>query len=140
MRLVLLIMKFSPYGIFALLVETFARAGYAIAGSLFKYVLLTTLVLAFQFFCTNGILFYALTRLNFFHLIKKMRPALVVAFSTASSNATLPTTLALVEKKVGVDNRIGSFTIPLGATINMDGSAIMQAMATLSLLTPTKST
>lgn len=131
MRLVLIIMKFTPYGVFALLVETFSRVGYTIVGPLLKYVLVTIGVLAIQFFVTNGALFVGLTKLNFWHLLKKMRPALVIAFSTASSNATIPTTLAIVEKKIGVSNKVASFSIPFGATVHMDGTAIMQGMATL---------
>ncbi|MCW8125456.1 dicarboxylate/amino acid:cation symporter [Microbulbifer halophilus] len=131
LRMVGVLMAFAPYGVFALLAKTFATLGMEFILDLGVYflVVLGTLLL-------HGLGFYSLllkllTGLNPVELLKKMRPAQVFAFSTASSAATIPVTLSTVEKRLGVDNKIAAFTVPLGATINMDGTAIMQGVATV---------
>tara|TARA_B100001765_G_C19295336_1_gene246276 strand:- start:48 stop:599 length:552 start_codon:yes stop_codon:yes gene_type:complete len=80
---------------------------------------------------TYSVLLKVIAKVSPIIFIKKMRDAVVFAFSTASSNATIPVTLNTVEKKLGVDKAVASFTVPLGATINMDGTAIMQGVATV---------
>ena len=85
--------------------------------------------LLLHFFGTFSLLIAGLARLNPAVFFSKMRPVHIFAFSTASSNATIPVTLQVVEKRLGVDNATAAFTIPLGATINMDGTAIMQGVA-----------
>lgn len=76
-------------------------------------------------------MFKLLTRLSPWTLLKNIRPAMLFAFSTSSSSATIPVTMNVAERRIGIDNAIASFTVPLGATINMDGTAIMQGVATV---------
>ncbi|MAE94921.1 MAG: dicarboxylate/amino acid:cation symporter [Deltaproteobacteria bacterium] len=131
MRLVALLMRFAPYGVFCLIAKVFAQQGFEAFQPLLKYffvvlgVLITHAVLVYPGLLT---LFARLDPIRFF---RKMRAPQVVAFSTASSGATIPVTLRTVERRLGVDNQVASFTIPLGATINMDGTAIMQGVATV---------
>jgi Na+/H+-dicarboxylate symporter len=82
-------------------------------------------------FGTLMIIFKIFSRLNPLTFINKMRETQIFAFSTSSSNATIPVTLSTVTKRLGVDNSVASFTVPFGATINMDGTAIMQGVATV---------
>ncbi|MEZ5278308.1 MAG: dicarboxylate/amino acid:cation symporter [Opitutaceae bacterium] len=131
MKLVLILMQFAPYGVFALLARTFSAEGFSAILPLAKYFFLVLLVLLIHGTGTYMILLQVLTRLNPIRFFKNMRAVHVFAFSTASSNATLPVSMETVEHKMGVSNSIASFTIPLGATINMDGTAIMQGVATV---------
>ena len=85
--------------------------------------------LAVQLLVVYMLILFIGTRLNPFHFLRKFWPVMAFAFSTSSSNATIPLNMETLEKKMGVDNRVASFTIPLGATINMDGTAIMQGAA-----------
>ena len=96
-----------------------------------SYFLTVLGALAFHFFITIIVLLYVFTRFNPVTFMKKMRNAQAFAFSTASSNATIPITLRSVTERLGVNNSVASFTVPLGATINMDGTAIMQGVATV---------
>jgi Na+/H+-dicarboxylate symporter len=130
MRLVTLVMRFAPYGVFALIANLAATAEAAQFLAVGKYVMLFFAVLFTHALLVYPTLLTVLGRLNPWKFLFKMRAALMFAFSTASSNATIPVTLETVEKRVGVSNKIASFTIPLGATINMDGTAIMQGIAT----------
>lgn len=131
LKLVQLLIRLAPYGVFCLIARVFFELGwdgFAPLANYFAVVLLTLLL--------HGLLVYPLcllllARLNPWPFLRKMRPVQLFAFSTASSNATLPITLATVRDKLGVDNRIAAFTVPLGATINMDGTAIMQGVATV---------
>jgi len=131
MKLVLMLMQVAPYGVFALLARTFAAEGFGAIMPLAKYFFLVLFVLLLHGTGTYMILLKALGRLNPVRFFKNMRAVHVFAFSTASSNATIPVSLETVEHKMGVNNSIASFTIPLGATINMDGTAIMQGVATV---------
>ncbi|WGL15455.1 dicarboxylate/amino acid:cation symporter [Microbulbifer bruguierae] len=131
MRMVSVLMVFAPYGVFALLANKIAQLGLDAILQLLKYFMVVLLALALHGLGVYSLLFKLLTGLNPLQLLKKMRPAMVFAFSTASSAATMPVTLQTVEKRLGVDNKVASFTIPLGATINMDGTAIMQGVATV---------
>lgn len=131
MQLVTIVMKFAPLGVFALIAELVASLGIDALWLLKDYFLLVLGVLLLHVFVTYPLLVQVLTGLNPFHYIKKMRTAQLFAFSTASSNATLPVTLRTVTKRLGVHSSVASFTVPLGATINMDGTAIMQGIATV---------
>jgi Na+/H+-dicarboxylate symporter len=131
MRLVMILMVFAPYGVFCLIAKVFAAQGFAAIGPLARYFVLVLFVLVVHALFTYSVLLRSLGRLDPMRFYRKMRDPLVLAFSTASSGATLPVTLRTVERRLGVDNSIASFTVPLGATINMDGTAIMQGVATV---------
>ncbi|KUJ83953.1 dicarboxylate/amino acid:cation symporter [Microbulbifer flavimaris] len=130
MRMVGVLMVFAPYGVFALLANKIAQLGVDAIFQLGKYFLVVLGALALHGLGFYSLLLKLLSGLNPLELLKKMRPAMVFAFSTASSAATIPVTLSTVEKRLGVDNKVAAFTVPLGATINMDGTAIMQGVAT----------
>jgi Na+/H+-dicarboxylate symporter len=131
MRLVTILMNIAPYGVFALLATLFTSVSLDTFGNLIKYFLVVFFVLVLHALVTYPIILKMLTGLNPLVFLKKMRDATIFAFSTASSNATIPVTLETATKKMGVKNSIASFTVPLGATINMDGTAIMQGVATV---------
>ncbi len=130
MKLVTLVMRFAPYGVFALIANLAATSDMADFMAVGKYVILVFAVLFVHALVVYPTLLTLLARVNPLLFLKKMRAVMMFAFSTASSNATIPVTLETVEKRLGVSNRIASFTVPLGATINMDGTAIMQGIAT----------
>ena len=102
-----------------------------IFGNLIIYFLVVFFALILHATVTYSTILKVTTGLNPITFLKKMRDTVIFAFSTASSNATIPVTLETVTKKMGVKNSIASFTVPLGATINMDGTAIMQGVATV---------
>jgi len=131
MKLVMLLMELAPYGVFALIAKVFAQQGFGAIGPLVKYFSVVLGVLLLHVFATYPLLLKGVAGLSPFTFFRNMRAPLALAFSTASSNATLPVTLETVEHRLGVDNSIASFTVPLGATINMDGTAIMQGVATV---------
>ena len=130
MKLVTIVMKVAPYGVFALIAIMAATSNAGDFMAVGKYIILVFAVLFLQALVVYPSLIVLLSRLNPRLFLYKMRAAMMFAFSTASSNATIPVTLDSVENRIGVNNRIASFTIPLGATINMDGTAIMQGIAT----------
>jgi Na+/H+-dicarboxylate symporter len=130
MRMVLILMTLAPYGIFALLTKLFTQLGYGALADLGKYVFTLVLVLVLHLLLVYCGLINFVCRLSPIKFLSNVRPAMLFAFSTASSSATLPVTLRTVEKRLGVDNSVASFVLPLGATINMDGTAIMQGVAT----------
>jgi len=130
MRLVTLVMRFAPYGVFALIANLAATSSAADFLAVGRYVALVFAVLFVHALVVYPTLLALLARINPWMFLYKMRAALMFAFSTASSNATIPVTLESIQKRVGVSNKVASFTIPLGATINMDGTAIMQGIAT----------
>lgn len=131
MKLVMILIELAPYGVFCLVGRTFATQGFEAIWPLAKYFFLVVGVLILHAGVTYPLLLKALTGLNPILFLRKMREAQVFGFSTASSNATIPITLETTEKDLGVSNSIASFTVPLGATINMDGTAIMQGAATI---------
>ncbi len=131
MRLVGILMNIAPYGVFCLLAVLFTEVSLETFGNLLKYFFVVFFALLIHGLVTYPLLLKVLTGLNPVIFLKKMRDTIVFAFSTSSSNATLPVTLETVTKKMGVKNSIASFTVPLGATINMDGTAIMQGVATV---------
>ena len=131
MSMVGIVMKLAPYGVFCLIAKTFANQGVDVILPLASYFLTVVGALLVHAIVVYGILIRTLARLSPVMFLRKMRAAMVFAFSTASSNATIPVTLRTVEKRLGVKNSVASFTVPLGATINMDGTAIMQGVATV---------
>jgi Na+/H+-dicarboxylate symporter len=131
MTLVLLLMRIAPIGVFCLIAKLFADSGLENVGKLGAYFLNVIVVLLLHMFITYGLLLWGLTGLNPLVFYKKMQQLWLFGFSTASSNASIPITLDTVEHKLGVHNEVASFTVPLGATINMDGTAIMQGVATV---------
>jgi Na+/H+-dicarboxylate symporter len=130
MKMVLIVIKTAPIGVFALIAETFATEGFDIFGPLLGYFVTVILALAAHMVVTYSLLLRA-SGLSPFRFLGKMRAVMAFAFSTSSSGATIPLTLNTVEKRLGVKNSVASFTIPLGATVNMDGTAIMQGVATV---------
>ena len=131
MKMVGIVMLIAPYGVACLIAKTFSGLGFAAMVPLAKYMFCVLFALLLHAGITYSGLLVAFTKLNPITFFKKFVPAMGVAFSTASSSATLPVTLETVEKNLGVSKSIASFTIPLGATINMDGTAIMQGAATI---------
>jgi Na+/H+-dicarboxylate symporter len=130
MKLVTIVMKVAPYGVFALIAILAATSNAGDFMAVGKYIILVFAVLFLQALVVYPTMIVLLARLSPRLFLYKMRAAMMFAFSMASSNATIPVTLDSVENRVGVSNKIASFTIPLGATINMDGTAIMQGIAT----------
>lgn len=130
MKLVDIVMLAAPYGVFALIATLAANTGWQAFAGLLKYVLLVLLVLAIHAAVVYPALIRIFAGLSPAMFYRKMRDVIAFAFSTASSSATIPVTLRTVEERLGAANRVSSFTIPLGATINMDGTAIMQGIAT----------
>jgi Na+/H+-dicarboxylate symporter len=131
MRLVMMLMSVAPIGVFCLLATLFADLGLGTIVDLLKYFVTVLLVLVLHFVLTYGLMVGAVARLSPVRFLRRIAPALACAFSTSSSNATLPLTLETAEHRLGVRNEVASFTIPLGATVNMDGTAIMQGVATV---------
>ncbi|OUR65021.1 dicarboxylate/amino acid:cation symporter [Bermanella sp. 47_1433_sub80_T6] len=131
MKLVGMLMQLAPYGVFALLFNLFASKGLGAIEELAVYFATVVLVLVLHATIVYPSLLVVLARLKPTIFFRKMRPVQLFAFSTASSNATLPITMTTVENRLGVDNKVASFSLPLGATLNMDGTAIMQGVATV---------
>jgi Na+/H+-dicarboxylate symporter len=131
MRLVTILMNLAPYGVFCLLASLFTDMSIDIFNNLIAYFAVVFFALILHAAFTYSTILKVMTGLSPITFFKKMRATAIFAFSTASSNATIPVTLENVTKKMGVNNSIASFTVPLGATINMDGTAIMQGVATV---------
>ncbi|NNE67416.1 MAG: dicarboxylate/amino acid:cation symporter [Pyrinomonadaceae bacterium] len=131
MKLVDLVMAVAHIGVFCLIAKTFAQQGIGLLMPMASYFFTVLGALAFHLFVTILLLLWVFTRFNPLTFMRKMRNAQAFAFSTASSNATIPVTLRSVHERLGVNNSVASFTVPLGATINMDGTAIMQGVATV---------
>jgi Na+/H+-dicarboxylate symporter len=129
MKMVWIIMIIAPYGIAALLAKTFATLGFDAIFALGKYMITVLLALFIHMTIVYTGMLKLFARLSVIQFFKNIIPAQTVAFSTASSSATLPITIETVEKRMGASNSISSFVLPLGATINMDGTAIMQGVA-----------
>ena len=128
MDMTMIVMKFAPIGVFALITKTFATLGLSAIFSMLKYMLTVVLGLVLQLLLVYMVLLTIFAKANPFKFLKKFFPVLGFAFSTSSSNATVPMNINKLEE-LGVSRKISSFTIPLGATINMDGTAIMQGVA-----------
>jgi Na+/H+-dicarboxylate symporter len=130
MDLVHIVMSLAPYGVFCLIANTFAEQGIEAILPMAGYFLTVVAALILHFTGTFSGLFLV-AGLNPIVFMKKMRGTLLFAFSSASSNATIPVTMETCEEKLGVNNSVASFVVPLGATINMNGTAIMQGVATV---------
>lgn len=131
MKMVNIIMAAAPYAVFALIAKSMANLGLELLGQLVGYVLVLVGALFVHLFVTLMLILKMFSGLSPRLFLKKIRSAQVFAFSTASSNATIPVTLRAVTERMGVNNSVASFTVPFGATINMDGTAIMQGVATV---------
>jgi len=131
MRMVGILMGLAPYGVFALLATLFSDMGIGAIVDLAAYFFTVLAVLIFHATVVYSSLLKTLAGVSPRIMMSKMRSVWAFAFSTASSGATLPITLRTVERRLGVHNSVAGFTVPLGATINMDGTAIMQGVATV---------
>jgi len=131
MNMVNIIMAIAPYAVFALIAKAISNLGVDLLANLAGYVIVLIGVLILHLFVTLMAMLKLFSGMSPKIFLKKMKDVQIFAFSTSSSNATIPVTLRTVTKKLGVDNSVASFTIPFGATINMDGTAIMQGVATV---------
>ena len=125
------IMYIAPYAVFTLISATVAEFGFSILQTLLLYSVTVIAGLAVLTFVEYPILLKIFTKVPVYKFFKLQRQVIAVAFSTSSSAATLPVTMDICEKKLGVPNRIASFVLPLGTTVNMDGTALYQAVATM---------
>ncbi len=125
------IISLAPIGVFFLMLYVTATQGAAVFRSLGWYVLAVALALGFHAGVTLPLILRYVAKRSPHRFARAMSPALLTAFSSASSNGTLPLTLSCVEERAGISNRTGSFVLPLGATINMDGTALYEAVAVL---------
>ena len=131
MKMVNIVMGVAPYAVFALLAKAIANLGLSLLVDLAGYVVVLISALMLHLFITLMSVLKIFSGMSPSIFLKKMRETQIFAFSTSSSNATIPVTLRAVTNKLGVNNSVASFTVPFGATINMDGTAIMQGVATV---------
>ena len=129
MEMTITVMKAAPLGVFCMIARTIATIGFDAFLPMLKYMGCVIFALALQCFGVYLVLLFVFTRLNPITFVKKFFPVMEFAFSTSSSNATIPLSIETLKDRLGVSSKISSFTIPLGATINMDGTAIMQGVA-----------
>jgi proton glutamate symport protein len=128
-QLVHIVMKFAPIGVCALIAAVVGRFGAQILLSLLKYAAVVLAALALHMGGVYSLAVWIFARMNPLFFFRGMRPAQLIAFTTSSSNATLPVNIQCAEENIGVPKDITSFVLPLGATINMDGTAIYQGVA-----------
>ncbi|MCH8117081.1 MAG: dicarboxylate/amino acid:cation symporter [Proteobacteria bacterium] len=133
MRMTEWIMKFAPIGVFGLVAAVIAKAGYTATGPLAVFSLAVLAALAVHAFITLPLLLRLVGGVNPFQTMRGVAQAMLTAFSTASSSATLPVTIECVEENIGVSNKISSFVLPLGATVNMNGTALYECAAAMFL-------
>jgi Na+/H+-dicarboxylate symporter len=131
MKMTMAIISLAPIGIAALIATLVATTGPELFSQLIGYFLTVLAALMVHMFGTLPLLFWLITRRNPYKVMRAMSPALLTAFSTASSSGTLPMTLERVENKVGVSNGVSSFVLPIGATVNMDGTALYECVAVI---------
>ena len=131
MKLTQFIIGFAPIGIFALVANTVATTGFAAFADLGLYALTVVLGLSIHAFITLPLILFLVARIAPHRHAQAMAPALFTAFSTSSSSATLPLTMESLETRAGVSNKVSSFVVPLGATINMDGTALYECVAAM---------
>ncbi len=124
-------MKLAPFAVFALIAAVTARFGSEILKSLLVYAVTVVAGLALHAFGTYAIAVKFLARMRPLDFYKRIRAVRLLGFSTSSSNATLPVTIATAEGKLGVSRRVAGFVLPLGATVNMDGTALYQGVAVM---------
>lgn len=128
-KMVNIIMHFAPYGVFALIAALIGEFGAGILLTLAKYSLVVLLGLLVHVSMTYPALLKLFTKVKLLDFFKGIRPAQLIAFSSSSSSATLPVTMECAEDNLGVSKEISSFVLPLGATVNMDGTALYQGVA-----------
>lgn len=133
MKITELIMRFAPIGVFGLVASVVAETGFDAVRPLGVFALTVAAALLTHALLVMPLLIWLLARVNPWRLYRAMSPALLTAFSTASSSGTLPVTLECMEKNAGISNRISSFVLPLGATVNMNGTALYECMAVMFL-------
>ncbi|MGM0852057.1 MAG: dicarboxylate/amino acid:cation symporter [Bacillota bacterium] len=131
MYLVTLVMKFAPYGTFGLIASAIGSQGFSALKAMWLYFVVVLAALIIHALVTYGGTILLLAKKNPLWFFKNFSPAMSVGFSTSSSNATLPISMDVAQKRLGVSKSVSSFVQPLGATINMDGTAIMQGVATV---------
>ena len=132
-KMVMIIISFTPIAVFSLLAKTFSTEGMDVFIPLIKYFSVVVLVLLLHFAFTYSLILRVFSSLSIQKFYSKLRSLIIFTFSTSSSNASIPFTLNTIVNKYGVNKSFASFSIPLGATINMDGTAIMQGCATYFL-------
>jgi len=125
------VMGFAPYGVFALVAAVVAKTGFDAAGPLVTFSLVVLAALLIHVFISLPLFVHLIARCSPTRLFKAVAPALLTAFSTASSSATLPVTMDNMESRGGVPNKYTSFVLPLGATVNMNGTALYECMAAI---------
>jgi Na+/H+-dicarboxylate symporter len=131
MRITDWVMRFAPLGVFSLVAKVVASTGFAVFAPLLGFFLTVLAALALHLLVTLPLLLLLIGRVSPLRHYRAMAPALLTAFSTASSSATLPVTMDCVENRAGVSNRTSSFVLPLGATVNMDGTALYECVAAM---------
>lgn len=131
LKMVEIVMHIAPFGVYGLIGKTFATLGYAAMLPLLKYFIGVVVVLFLHYLITYQSLLILIAKYNPLTFLKKFSGPMIVAFSTSSSSATLPASMETLQEEFGVSKSISSFTLPLGSTINMDGTAIMQGVATI---------
>lgn len=129
LKLVMIIMEIAPYGVFALIAAMIAEFGLSIIVTLAKYSIVVVLGLLLHASITYPVLLKTFTKFSIQKFFRGIRPAQLIAFSSSSSSATLPVTMECVEENLGVSKTVAGFVLPLGATINMDGTALYQGVA-----------
>ena len=131
MALVTMLIKLAPIGVFCLMWKLFAEMSWTEIGKLGAYFMTVVIALIVHVSVVMPTLMVLLGRINPIQFFKKMREPMLLAFSTSSSAATLPVTMRTAEQRIGIDEEVTSFVLPMGVTINMDGTAIMQGVATV---------
>lgn len=127
------VMRFAPIGVFGLVAAVVAETGFEAAGPLLLFSATVLVALAIHVFGTMPLFLKLVAKVSPYRMFRIMAPALLTAFSTASSSATLPVTMDCVERQGKVSNKISSFVLPLGATVNMNGTALYECMAAIFL-------
>jgi DAACS family dicarboxylate/amino acid:cation (Na+ or H+) symporter len=125
------IMRLAPYAVAALMISAISKFGLSMMKQLAAYVLVVCAGYLIHFFLVYGVIVKFLLKMSYLEFLKKAGPAIATAFGTSSSNATIPASISTLEKNFGVPKSLASFTVPLGATINMDGTALFEAVAIL---------
>lgn len=131
MKMTMFIILLAPFGVFGFMLYAAAGSGLSAFVALGQYMITVAVGLGIHMFVTLPLLLVVLARRSPLEFLEAMSPALLTAFSTASSNATLPLTMQNVEERAGISNEVSSFVLPLGATVNMDGTALYEAVAVL---------
>jgi DAACS family dicarboxylate/amino acid:cation (Na+ or H+) symporter len=126
-------MRLAPYGVFAFLFRISSTLGGEVFTLLGMYVFVVLFGLAIHFFVCFPVLIVVFSRLNPLEFFRKVRPIIVTAFSTSSSSATLPTSLKVSEEELGVPRQVAGFVLPLGATMNMNGTALYEGVTVVFL-------